>query len=89
MNAGLRVGVTIVTMPRFELEDFLRLHQEYGVTRSFVAPPIVLALAKHPMVDQYDLSSLRQVFSAPRRCRPSSRSRPASASAARWCRATA
>ncbi len=37
--------------------------QEYGITRSFVAPPIVVALAKHPMVDQYDLSSLRQIFS--------------------------
>jgi 4-coumarate--CoA ligase len=28
-----------------------------------VAPPIVVALAKHPMVDDYDLSALRQVFS--------------------------
>ena len=63
MNTGLRVGATIITMPRFDLEEFLRLHQEYGVTRSFVAPPIVVALAKHPMVDQYDLSALRQVFS--------------------------
>jgi acyl-CoA synthetase (AMP-forming)/AMP-acid ligase II len=63
MNTGLRAGVTIVTMPRFDLEEFLRLHQQYGVTRSFVAPPIVVALAKHPMVDDYDLSALRQVFS--------------------------
>jgi 4-coumarate--CoA ligase len=63
MNTGLRAGVTIVTMPRFELEPFLSLHQQYGVTRSFVAPPIVVALAKHPLVDSYDLSSLKQVFS--------------------------
>jgi long-chain acyl-CoA synthetase len=28
-----------------------------------VAPPIVVALAKHPLVDQYDLSSLEQMFS--------------------------
>jgi acyl-CoA synthetase (AMP-forming)/AMP-acid ligase II len=28
-----------------------------------VAPPIVLALAKHPLVDKYDLSSLRTVCS--------------------------
>ena len=52
MNTGLRAGATIITMPRFELEEFLRLHQEYGITRSFVAPPIVVALAKHPLVDQ-------------------------------------
>jgi 4-coumarate--CoA ligase len=63
MNTGLRAGATIVTMPRFDLEEFLRLHQEHGVTRSFVAPPIVVALAKHPIVDQYDLSHVEQIFS--------------------------
>lgn len=63
MNTALRAGATIVTMPRFDLEDFLRLHQEHGITRSFVAPPIVVALAKHPVVDQYDLSSVQQFFS--------------------------
>jgi acyl-CoA synthetase (AMP-forming)/AMP-acid ligase II len=63
MNTGLRAGATIITMPRFDLEQFLRLHQDYGITRSFVAPPIVLALAKHPLVDQFDLSALEQVFS--------------------------
>ena len=63
MNTGLRAGITIITMPRFDLEQFLSLHQQYGITRSFVAPPIVVALAKHPMVDDYDLSALQQVFS--------------------------
>ena len=63
MNTGLRAGATVVTMPRFDLEEFLRLHQDYGVTRSFVAPPIVVALAKHPLVDKYDMSKLEQVFS--------------------------
>src|SRR3954449_5974106 len=63
MNTGLRAGATTITMPRFDLEQFLRLHQDYGITRSFVAPPIVLALAKHPLVDQFDLSALEQVFS--------------------------
>jgi len=63
MNCGLCVGATIVTMPRFDLEQFLRMHQDHHITRSFVAPPIVVALAKHPMVDQFDLSSLQQIFS--------------------------
>jgi 4-coumarate--CoA ligase len=63
MNTGLRAGLTEITMPRFDLEQFLRLHQDYGITRSFVAPPIVVALAKHPMVDSFDLSKLEQVFS--------------------------
>ena len=63
MNTGLRAGATVVTMPRFDLEQFLQLHSSHGITRSFVAPPIVVALAKHPLVDSYDLSALRQVFS--------------------------
>jgi len=63
MNCGLRAGATIITMPRFDLEMFLQLHQDHGITRSFVAPPIVVALAKHPVVDKYDLSALEQIFS--------------------------
>jgi acyl-CoA synthetase (AMP-forming)/AMP-acid ligase II len=64
MNCSLRAGATVVTLPRFDLEQFLRVHQEYQITRSFVAPPIVLALAKHPMVDQFDLSRLTQILCA-------------------------
>jgi acyl-CoA synthetase (AMP-forming)/AMP-acid ligase II len=63
MNMGLRSGATIVTMPRFDLEQFLALHQEHALTCAFVAPPMVVALAKHPLVDHYDLSSLKFVNS--------------------------
>lgn len=59
MNCGLRSGGTVVTLPRFDLAQFLRAHQDYRITRSFVAPPIVLALARHPIVDEFDLSHLR------------------------------
>jgi 4-coumarate--CoA ligase len=64
MNTSLRAGATVVTLPRFDLEQFLRVHQDYRITRSFVAPPIVLALARHPLVDEFDLSELRQVLCA-------------------------
>jgi acyl-CoA synthetase (AMP-forming)/AMP-acid ligase II len=63
MAAALWHGATLVTMPRFDLEDFLRVLQEQHVTQAFVVPPIVLALAKHPMVDKYDLSSLKFILS--------------------------
>jgi acyl-CoA synthetase (AMP-forming)/AMP-acid ligase II len=63
MNGVLEHGAKLVTMPRFDLEQFLSLVQEHRVTRAFVVPPIVLALAKHPLVDAYDLSSLVQVVS--------------------------
>ncbi|MGY1618694.1 4-coumarate--CoA ligase family protein [Geodermatophilus sp. SYSU D00691] len=63
MNQGLAWGGAVVTLPRFDLEDFLRTIQDHKITRAFVAPPILLALAKHPLVDQYDLSSLTSILS--------------------------
>jgi acyl-CoA synthetase (AMP-forming)/AMP-acid ligase II len=50
-------------MPRFDLEQFLDLIEERGVTRAYVVPPIALALAKHPAVDERDLSSVEIVMS--------------------------
>ncbi len=51
-------------LPRSDLGQFLRMHQEYRITRSFLAPPIVLALARHAMVGSFDLTALRRVVSA-------------------------
>ncbi|MFF4589083.1 4-coumarate--CoA ligase family protein [Streptomyces sp. NPDC001388] len=64
MNAPLRQGATVVVLPRFDLETFLAAIQTHRITGLYVAPPIVLALAKHPAVAQYDLSSLKYVISA-------------------------
>ena len=63
MNIPLYRGATVVTMPRFDLAEFLRVIQDYRITRAWVVPPIVLAMAKHPLVDQYDLSSLEYMNS--------------------------
>ncbi|MER6953191.1 MULTISPECIES: 4-coumarate--CoA ligase family protein [unclassified Streptomyces] len=64
MNAPLRQGATVVVLPRFDLETFLAAIQNHRITGLYVAPPIVLALAKHPAVALYDLSSLQYVISA-------------------------
>ncbi len=63
MAAALRAGASIVTMARFDLEQYLALIQQHSATRAFVAPPVVLAFAKHPLIDQYDISSLVHVMS--------------------------
>ncbi len=62
LNMGLYQGSTIVTVPRFELEPFLQLLQNYSVTLAHLVPPIVLALSKNPVVDNYDLSKLKTIF---------------------------
>jgi acyl-CoA synthetase (AMP-forming)/AMP-acid ligase II len=64
MNLYLAQGARQVTLPRFDLEAALRTIQDHGIRKLYVAPPVVLALAKHPMVDQFDLSSLRLILSA-------------------------
>ena len=56
---GLRAGATVVIMPKFELVAMMELVQRYRITVVPVVPPILLALSKSPLVDQYDLSSLR------------------------------
>jgi acyl-CoA synthetase (AMP-forming)/AMP-acid ligase II len=50
-------------MPRFEMEQFLTAMQSYGVTRAHLVPPIILALAKQPVIDEYDLSKLELIMS--------------------------
>jgi acyl-CoA synthetase (AMP-forming)/AMP-acid ligase II len=64
MNAFLSAGGTLVTMPRFDLEGVLTHIQTHKVRLMLVAPPVAIALAKHPMVDQFDMTSLQVVLSA-------------------------
>ena len=89
MNLALHMGATVVTMPRFDLEQFLETLQKHRVTFANVVPPIVLALAKHPLVEQYDLSALRTLFSGAAPLGEAWRARRPRAWAAASCRATA
>jgi len=59
MNFTLWKGATVVTMPRYQLEPFLQVCQDYKVTRGYLVPPIILQLAKDPIVDNYDLTSMK------------------------------
>lgn len=64
MLITIHTGATLVSMPRFDPEQFLQLLQTFGPTRLFAAPPIVEVLAKHPLVERYDLSRLAWVLSS-------------------------
>lgn len=52
-----------VFMPAFDLVKFLELVQQHKCTRLYCVPPIILGLAKHPIVDKYDLSSVQSILS--------------------------
>lgn len=51
-------------MQRFDLLQLCQSIQSSKITVAYVVPPVVLALAKHPVVDKYDVSSLREMHSA-------------------------
>lgn len=63
MNLVLLRGATIVVMQKFEPEPFLRVIQDCKISKAYLAPPLVLFLAKSPLVDQYDLSTLDSITS--------------------------
>lgn len=63
MNLYIACGGLQATLPRFDLEAALRLIQTHRMRHLYVAPPVILALAKHPLVDRFDLSSLEFILS--------------------------
>jgi acyl-CoA synthetase (AMP-forming)/AMP-acid ligase II len=63
MKLALANGATVVSMPRFDFQEFLATVQRYRLTVLPLVPPIVLGMVKSPAVAQFDLSSVRLVFS--------------------------
>lgn len=52
----------IVLLPKFEEGLFLSCIENYKCNLLILVPPLMMFLAKHPMVDDYDLSSMRIVI---------------------------
>ncbi|MFC8521103.1 4-coumarate--CoA ligase family protein [Streptomyces sp. NPDC057257] len=64
LNGALRRGATVYVHARFELDAFLTGLERDRITHAYVAPPVMLALAKHPAVGNLDLSHLRRIICA-------------------------
>lgn len=61
---GLYRGTTMVVLPRFDLDVYLRSIQDYKPDELHLVPPIALMLWKDPRFAKYDLSSVRRIMSA-------------------------
>lgn len=59
MACKLRIPVYV--MESFELRKFLGAIEEYKITNLQIAPPILIMLDKRPEIQEYDLSSVREV----------------------------
>jgi acyl-CoA synthetase (AMP-forming)/AMP-acid ligase II len=63
LNLALRQRARLVTMPRFDLPEFLRIIRDHRCSYLFIAPPVAVALSKHPLVAEYDLGSVHTTLS--------------------------
>eukprot|EP00616_Rhizochromulina_sp_CCMP1243_P000817 CAMPEP_0118978490 /NCGR_PEP_ID=MMETSP1173-20130426/23810_1 /TAXON_ID=1034831 /ORGANISM="Rhizochromulina marina cf, Strain CCMP1243" /LENGTH=521 /DNA_ID=CAMNT_0006928687 /DNA_START=103 /DNA_END=1663 /DNA_ORIENTATION=- len=63
LNVCLWNGSSLYTLPAFDFAHFLGMIEAHKCTRAHLVPPIILNMAKSPLVDNYDLSSLRAIVS--------------------------
>ncbi|XP_033752286.1 probable 4-coumarate--CoA ligase 5 [Pecten maximus] len=56
------LGTKLVTLPKFEPETFLGAIQKHKVSFLHLVPPVVLFLAKSPLVNNYDVSSIHSII---------------------------
>lgn len=71
LSHALRAGACVVGLdPGPDFDAYLRMLAEHRVTVAPVTPPLVHALARHPLVDRYDLSALRLLIASAGPCAP-------------------
>ncbi|SJL00806.1 related to 4-coumarate-CoA ligase [Armillaria ostoyae] len=58
---GQKLGLTIVIQKRFDPIGFCSDIQKYKVTTVTVVPPVLVFLSRHPVVEQFDLSTLKML----------------------------
>ncbi|BFZ54732.1 hypothetical protein PYCC9005_001769 [Savitreella phatthalungensis] len=62
-NGAFRHGTTWIVTRKFDFPQMLGLIQKHKIMALGTVPPVVTLLAKHPLVDKFDLSSLRMIGS--------------------------
>ncbi|KAF8926062.1 hypothetical protein EDD21DRAFT_369954 [Dissophora ornata] len=65
---GVYNGVRTIVLQKFNPVDFLRAIQDFKIISLNLVPPQILMLVKAPIVEQYDISSLRFVMSGAAPC---------------------
>lgn len=60
---ALKRNVPVYIMPKFDFVQMLEYTQKFRITDMIIVPPVAVALAKHPAVKKYDLSSVETIGS--------------------------
>ncbi|ORY53783.1 acetyl-CoA synthetase-like protein [Rhizoclosmatium globosum] len=61
LHLSFLCGLSLVVMQRFEMRSFLDALERYEVTSAHLVPPIVVGLAKSPLVEGYRFPKLRNL----------------------------
>ncbi|XP_060830884.1 uncharacterized protein LOC132915180 [Bombus pascuorum] len=62
MAMAISCGAAVYTMSNFKLETLLSSVEKYRITHIPLVPPVLVGLAKHPMVPNCDFSSVREIL---------------------------
>jgi long-chain acyl-CoA synthetase len=82
--AAAAAGASVRLHPRFDLDEELRCIQDERMTLEMAVAPIALAMANHPNLEDYDLSSLRYVMWGATPITPSVAARVSARTGVRW-----
>ncbi|KAJ6172556.1 phenylacetyl-CoA ligase [Penicillium chermesinum] len=63
VHLPMYLGTTTFFMDKFDVQLFCQHIQSHKISHAYVAPPVVLHLAKSPLVQNYNLSSLKMLTS--------------------------
>uniref|UniRef100_A0A2S2NIC6 Luciferin 4-monooxygenase n=1 Tax=Schizaphis graminum TaxID=13262 RepID=A0A2S2NIC6_SCHGA len=59
----MSIGSKVIVLKYFDEELFLKSIEVQKISILFVVPPLMIFLAKHPLVDKYNLSCLKVIYS--------------------------
>ncbi|EFA05828.2 uncharacterized protein LOC655287 [Tribolium castaneum] len=57
-------GIKLIIIPKFRPEVYLKTIEDYKIETLFTVPPLLIFLAKSPLVSFYDISSVKDVICA-------------------------
>ncbi|KAI0522100.1 acetyl-CoA synthetase-like protein [Xylaria bambusicola] len=63
MHLPLVINAEVIMVPAFSMETMLKTIVEYQIPEILVVPPILIRLARDPLVDKYDLRCVKRLSS--------------------------
>ncbi|EEH40132.2 4-coumarate-CoA ligase [Paracoccidioides lutzii Pb01] len=59
VHKSMYTGIQLVVMSKSDIKKWCAHVQNFGITFSYIVPPVAVLLSKHSIVEEYDLPSLR------------------------------